>query len=150
MAEKERLESLEKMLKQIHLVIQKYKSSNDLMVKQSEIRLETKVNQLMQGEVSKKIEVHADALDKKLVLFKSQSDQKVQKLNQEFATVLTSLKSGKYNKLAKGTSLTTGRSESEEMILRRIDGLANEVKMMKLQMIRDKESEAESKSRSDS
>ena len=32
------------MLKQIHLVIQKYKSGNDLMVKQSEIRMETKIN----------------------------------------------------------------------------------------------------------
>ena len=31
--EKERLDTLESMLKQIHLVIQKYKSENDLMVK---------------------------------------------------------------------------------------------------------------------
>ena len=44
MVEKERLESLERMLKQIHLVIQKYKSGNDLMVKQCENRMETKIN----------------------------------------------------------------------------------------------------------
>ena len=80
------------------------------------------------------------------MLFKTQADSKVQKLSQEFGTVLSSLKSGKYNKLAKGPSgalQTAAKSESDEMVLRRIDGLANEVKMMKLHMIKKNEDDVE-------
>ena len=90
----------------------------------------------MQSELNHKIEAYIGGLDKKLVKFKSQADSKVEKLTSEFSTVLSSLKTGKYNKMARSSgSLLTGKSESQEMVLRRIDGLANEVKMMKLQMI---------------
>ena len=70
----------------------------------------------------------------------------MQKLSQEFSTVLSSLKSGKYNKLAKGPGgalQAAVKSEPDEMVLRRIDGLANEVKMMKLHMIKKSEDDVE-------